>query len=243
MKSPAVPVIHKTDKYEVFSMISWNRAINHANIKKLIEETEKDFKMHLFPILVDDEMRIIDGQHRFAVCEQLGCPVYYIIKENHYGDFEEIRSVNVAGRLHSTWDRFQMLLKMGDKNALGIVEIHKQMKGFFDMKTVLTIMARSGSGGNLNKNLSKGEIKLWDVKSVEYNVLRYLKMSDIVNANKNSFVQIIKTLCKKHNIKPRKLIEKLDGKGFMVKAGMNRSSLEGRIVHDWNSGLQGKNKI
>jgi disulfide oxidoreductase YuzD len=92
----------KTTDYFLFSFISGNRKVNTAHAKRL----ENSFKKrHLFsPIIVNEHYQIIDGQHRFTVCEKLKLPIYYIVV-NGYG-LDEVQLLNTNS---SNWKKTEYL--------------------------------------------------------------------------------------------------------------------------------------
>ena len=60
------PVIQRTNKYDLFKRIESNREVNPAHLKKIEKSiSEKNF-LHLYPIIVNERMEIIDGQHRLS---------------------------------------------------------------------------------------------------------------------------------------------------------------------------------
>ena len=77
MKTNESPVIHKTYNYDMFSYIECNRPIdNTRNLEKSIKQCDLT---PYNPIIVDTNYRIIDGQHRYKACINLGLPIYYVI--------------------------------------------------------------------------------------------------------------------------------------------------------------------
>src|SRR5690606_19532251 len=54
-----------------------NREVDMKHVRKLAEEISQKNLLHVNPILVDDEMRVIDGQHRLAAARMLGVAIYY----------------------------------------------------------------------------------------------------------------------------------------------------------------------
>lgn len=74
--------IYETKDYSMFKNIKGNRVLNKSNYAKLIKSFKK--QQLIIPILVNNNFEIIDGQHRRAVCEELGLPIYYYI-EGSYG--------------------------------------------------------------------------------------------------------------------------------------------------------------
>jgi hypothetical protein len=70
--------VYKTDNYKMFSMLAENRNVSIEKVRQL----EILIKMHgqQAPISVNEKMEIIDGQHRFLACENLGATVEFMIR-------------------------------------------------------------------------------------------------------------------------------------------------------------------
>lgn len=69
--------VYETRDYAKFSFFKLNRAISETNLKKLRPEIMKNGQLQT--IIVDSEMRIADGQHRFTVLKELKMPIRYEI--------------------------------------------------------------------------------------------------------------------------------------------------------------------
>ena len=70
--------IHQTEDYSSFKRIMGNRTINKAQVAKLYESFGNNPGLcAAAPILVNDKMEIIDGQHRFEAWKKLGLPITY----------------------------------------------------------------------------------------------------------------------------------------------------------------------
>jgi hypothetical protein len=65
-----------TEDYSTFKMLPYNRNIDHE--KRLISSVDK-IGLVPIPIIVNERMEIVDGQHRFTACKTMGLPVYYIV--------------------------------------------------------------------------------------------------------------------------------------------------------------------
>jgi ParB-like chromosome segregation protein Spo0J len=73
--------ILKTSDYTLFRTIEGNRNINLLHLNRLRQSM---LEKYLFTIIiVNENMEIIDGQHRFTVCRELGLPVYYVICQDY----------------------------------------------------------------------------------------------------------------------------------------------------------------
>lgn len=117
--------IFKESNLSVFKLVSFNREINKQNIKRLLNLTKQKNQLHLFPIVVDKDMNVIDGQHRLEVAKQLCCPIYYI-KTSDSATPEGIYNLNSAGKKHSLEDKVTMLAKSGNASAIEIIELYKK---------------------------------------------------------------------------------------------------------------------
>lgn len=87
-------VLRKTTDYAIFNELDGNRDIDNANVKSLITSMEE--KYYINPILVNERMEIVDGQHRFRACKELRLPIYYIIQEGL--ELEDVKRLNTIGK-------------------------------------------------------------------------------------------------------------------------------------------------
>lgn len=86
-------VILQTKDYSQFHMDSLNRNLNEKHAKGLLEKLKKNNQLTLEPIIVDKNMKIIDGQHRFWALSQLNLPINYMIdSEISISDAAELNS-------------------------------------------------------------------------------------------------------------------------------------------------------
>lgn len=107
-----IPKKYVTYDYSIFKFIECNRNVSH--IKKLKESIQSiDLTMH-YPIIVNDNMEIVDGQHRFEVCKLLGKPIYYeYINSKDY--IKGMQNLNVASRVWRQEDYLNFYCKLGNK--------------------------------------------------------------------------------------------------------------------------------
>jgi hypothetical protein len=68
-----------TSNYSQFKMLEGNRGVNILRVKK-IKESMKE-KVLLSPIIVNEFMEIVDGQHRFEAFKDLSMPVHYLVQK------------------------------------------------------------------------------------------------------------------------------------------------------------------
>lgn len=77
-----------TTNYDLFEMRPLNRSVKDTRKKSLISSIDRMDLTDCKPIIVNENMEIIDGQGRFTACKELGLPIYYI-KKNLNGNSDK----------------------------------------------------------------------------------------------------------------------------------------------------------
>jgi hypothetical protein len=70
--------VENTKNYEIFKLLKGNAPINILHLNLLIEAIQKKNLLASRPILVNEKMEVIDGQHRLESAKRLNLPIYYI---------------------------------------------------------------------------------------------------------------------------------------------------------------------
>lgn len=94
--------IQKTINYFQFKHIESNRPVDQRHVNELIVKIREKNLLHLFPILVNSGMEVIDGQHRLAAAEQLELYIYYQVDDKI--SKTDIANVNALSKNWSTYD-------------------------------------------------------------------------------------------------------------------------------------------
>jgi hypothetical protein len=78
------PQIQQTTDYSIFKSVNFNREKNKRHIQNLKQILMKENLLHLHPILVNEKMEVVDGQHRLEAAKELSIPIFYIKSELSY---------------------------------------------------------------------------------------------------------------------------------------------------------------
>lgn len=70
--------VEQTKEYDRFKLLTGNRPINRSHLRKLKGSIEKNNHLNLHPIIVNQHMEIIDGQHRLQCARELGVDIFFI---------------------------------------------------------------------------------------------------------------------------------------------------------------------
>ncbi len=75
-------MINKTKNYEQFSFRDDNRErIDQGHVKRLVESIKARNLLELRPIVVNEKMEVIDGQHRLLAAKALQVEIYYQVEK------------------------------------------------------------------------------------------------------------------------------------------------------------------
>jgi hypothetical protein len=107
--------IHKTQDYDLFQRISGNRVVSQSHVNRLLEAIQEDPETITFnPIIVNQNMEIIDGQHRFEAIKRLGLEVYYI-QVGELG-LHTVQKLNSVGKSWTPMDYAKSYAEIGNPN-------------------------------------------------------------------------------------------------------------------------------
>lgn len=108
--------VYKTDDYSIFKLSKFNRNVIMSN--KMLEQAKQGF---VSPIIVNEEMIVIDGQNRLLHAKEVGVPVEYIIKEGLTE--EDITRMNINQRPWSLKNFIEAFANQGFSEYVKLVDL------------------------------------------------------------------------------------------------------------------------
>jgi hypothetical protein len=108
-----------TKKYDQFKFRDDNRdqGIDKKHLQRLIESIKSQNLLEFRPIVVNESMEVIDGQHRLTAAKELGVPIYYQVKK----DFQpqDIIQMNIS-KSWGMMDYLNFYCKQGSESYLSL---------------------------------------------------------------------------------------------------------------------------
>jgi hypothetical protein len=236
-----IPQIQSTRNYNEFKFANFNRDVVDVTVKKLKNEYEKEDNFRYFPIIVDVDMKIIDGQHRFVACRDLGLPIYYI-KKNKSVEPTDVRTVNKAGKKHTVQDIFEMECKIQNPEALKIKQLGEELEGKFQLSALLSLVFDTSSGGQVRDKLESGNYCVNNYENSKRLGLLLLQLTENTHVSVTIY-NSINAVANKNNIKKSKLVLELIERGLVVNSLMSKTVIVNRIVETYNFKRISKNRL
>jgi len=139
--------IKSTKDYSMFKTITGNRDIAERHVTKLIGSISKNNLLQYNPIIVNEKMEVIDGQHRLEVARKNNFDIYYVVVDG--ADLSDVQILNANNKTWSMQDYLDSFIMRGNKDYL----ILKQFCAKYPMPITLAIKLLDDS--SIKKNESK----------------------------------------------------------------------------------------
>lgn len=113
--------IQSTINYSQFKTVKGNRGIYKPHLLRLISSIERNNILPENPIIVNDKMEVIDGQHRLEAAKTLAFPIFYVVKEG--ARLNEVQLLNANNRQWLTYDYLLSHIAQGKKEYIDLKEL------------------------------------------------------------------------------------------------------------------------
>lgn len=147
--------ITTTSDYTQFDFNEFNRSVDSAHVNKLKRNIEHVGLVH--PIIVDAGGGIIDGQHRFHACRELGIPIKYIVQERL--SMSNVVELNNMSKAWSTLDKVQSYAAQGNEDYIKLLRFYNDCLNV-DKRISMRVaaMIAQGSASSVSQENRKGDV-------------------------------------------------------------------------------------
>ena len=231
--------IHSTSDYGIFKILKGNRAVSELHVRRLAEAIkEKDLQI---PIIVDDNLYILDGQHRLEAYKIVGKPVPYIIKSKF--DLADVRAVNSVSRKWTLTEYLMSFCKLGKKDYQLLEWFHRTYE-FGISESIAMLNDKGYANHDIVKEFKKGDFKIVDLEQGK----TWAKQINLCGEyfpyyKKTSFVRAMISCFKDKTFKWSVFYKRLKGNSSKLKNQASRNDFIVNIERLYNHGTGSKNKI
>lgn len=143
--------VKNTKKYDMFKELKGNREVSPSRVKKIIESI-KNVGYITSPIIVNENMEVIDGQGRLKALQFLQMPVEYIVHKG--AGIEECLSMNI----HQTnWTLKDYIKSYADRGMQSYIYLQDLIDTYKGLALITIVMACQG-GTKYSKRIYRGEL-------------------------------------------------------------------------------------
>lgn len=146
--------VYATKDYSMFKQFIGNRGLNKSHLVKLAKSILSDNLLAQNPIIVNENMEVIDGQHRLEIAKNNGLIVYYTIVPG--ARLEAIQRLNVNMRLWSYTDFLLSYVAQGKKDYAILQDFIEE----HGIPLLISRMFLSGDRRGLSEEFKNGNFKV-----------------------------------------------------------------------------------
>lgn len=210
---PMEPKLVKTTNYKQFVKMKGNRDIDPGNIWSLRQSIMAKNLLSI-PIVVNDKMEVVDGQHRLTIAEELKLPLYYLKLPGL--TIDDVIRLNSYGKKWAFMDYVNTHAAYGRKQYVRIKE-YISMLGNFPPSNVIFLVGKYPRGNR--RPFKDGTIELLDHERCielvsQINEIATYTVPGVVNSKR--YARTISQFVRREGYDHERFIErlKLSGKGI-----------------------------
>lgn len=151
--------IHQTKEYEIFDVCFANRAINQSLVKQIKASILSKNLLHLHPITVNENMEVMDGQHRLEAAKELGVPIYYQMEKGL--EEKDIILINANQKNWSMMDYFSYWGLQRKYAYTQIVNLHNELNLSLNILTKV-LCKKSNNKTTWHTYITEGKLEFFD---------------------------------------------------------------------------------
>lgn len=148
----------KTTDYSRFRNILGNRDITPAHVEKLALAIERKNLLQYFPVLVNEKMEVIDGQHRLVAAAKLNYPIHYEVVKGL--ELEDVMTINTHSKGWSTMDFIDTYITLRREDYQILKSFMQQYGIAPSLAASLLYGSRPTGAGSIGRLLRSGEFRV-----------------------------------------------------------------------------------
>lgn len=217
-----------TEDYDLFIVLTGNRNVKETHVRHLIKQlTEQGNLIDKFPIVVNEKMEVIDGQHRLEALKRLGWPVVYEIREGL--NIDQVRTINTT---HQNWtwhDYATSFAELGNENYVRFLNLYKH---FGYSYSVISYYCESGANRRRGSHFYQGELILKDQKKAFDLLEQYRQVSEAAEHHTREFAYAMKDCMLAPGYDQKRMVEKMEKYGISRLKPLRGKTDYQRVIED-----------
>lgn len=220
--------------YNSFGNMTENRDVKQSHVNKLVESIKNKDMLRYNPILVNDSMDIIDGQHRLEAARKLKKPIYYITARDLNSN--DMQTLNNVSKHWSLSDYVESYVIKGNKDYIYLKDFSKS----YGLTLTISMYLLGDNSGRACSNVKTGNFKAKN-KASAVEIASFISglNSTFSHYKQRTFIYSMISVWKKTFCKDR--LKSVLDRG--VKKCATKSDYVTEIQINYNKGLMPKNRV
>lgn len=241
----AESTVQVTTNYSLFKYIESNRTVNKSHVQHLISSFEANPELvKTRPILVNESMEVIDGQHRLQACMTLHIPVYYMVASG-----TNVESAQLMNALQRGWSVIDFARSFAlNRNNADRAKVYKTFLQLYEEYrfpvTLLIMFCEQRKRTNYTASFKRGEFFIKDEELTRAQLNMVEEIMEVVPRdikNKYTFSHALFTILRHPDYDHERMLKKLRSKQITPQFEMTSYLRE--LEKIYNDGYGEENRV
>lgn len=228
-----------TIDYGKFKVMEGNRNVDPNHVKRLTKlMLENGNLTYEFPIVVDKDGYVVDGQHRLEALRSLGWEVGYIIEET--ATIDTVRAINRGNRNWSWRDIAQSYANLGNEHYAWFL----QFVDTYDLRfsPALELAGGKYSRRNPSKGFQAGEFMIPNKAEAHDLAKEVNELQAVIDNHSNDLCHALIVIVRSPAYNHDRMLQKMKAMGDRIPAKAKRSVYLRELEDLYNFGYPEDNK-
>jgi len=224
--------IEETKDYDQFISLLGNRKLDEQHVRRLVNKMSKEGNLtQVFPIVVNERMEVIDGQHRLEALRRLEWPVFYEVKKGL--NIETVQALNTGTKNWTWFDYAFSFAERGNENYLKFLNLWD----YFNLpySIILLFCGKHDYSNSRHGGFSKGNFVLEDQTYTFALLKQYKEVAEAANHSGNKFAQALYTIFRLPEYDHKRMVTKMEKYGGDLKGYTNKQDYMRAIEDIYNT--------
>ena len=154
--------MQNTRDYSIFKEFSSNREVDPKHVNRLVKAIARRNLLHVNPIVVDNQMRVIDGQHRLEAARILKVSIYFIQDNINRGDISMLNSNQ------KNWTNMDYINFFTVEKKSNYVTLSSLINNYPEMPVSALLMLSNSEGRRDIGELKEGRLDVEDIEHAKF---------------------------------------------------------------------------
>lgn len=210
--------VEQTVDYDQFVVLKGNRRVNPRHVARLTKKMTKEGNLtEIFPIVVNEKMEVIDGQHRMTALKQLGWPVFYETKKGL--TIDTVQALNTGTQNWTWFDYAWSFSQQGNENYTRFLNLWDHFNLPFSLLLYYTGI---NDGGHRNSRFHLGEFEFENQKRTFNLLTQFVEVSEAASHSTGKFAQAMYDIMQLPDYDHKRMVDKMGKYGGDLKGYTNK---------------------
>lgn len=214
--------MQSTTNYGMFRTVKGNRAVSPEHLKRLIERIEEKDLLEQFPILVNEQNEIIDGQHRLAAASYLNIPIYYQSVRDL--TLTDVISLNTVAKNWSLLDFIKSHIELGAPDYAELLDFINEFGIGAGISASLLEGRTSMQGGGITNRVRSGAFRIktrGNARRVAQALIDLMPYADFKTKSSRDLALALAILFQNEDFSIDRLLNKMKTHNLVLKKRLN----------------------